>query len=207
MEDSSQPPWDHGKLDEGGSDQQASVLILQDGAYESVYSFGISLESEAFKKLLHTDTYNDLSLHCIGYQKIDGRWIRRGSGWEVKPDSKDKLRAIEHGPSKPAPKDDTEVRPSKLVLDDDAKPTTPPPAPTHIETPTQPTPWTLRAPPLRARIDDNIEERVSFIVDMVIEDIHILSILVDRMQTKIHLLRTYTDDALGQLRENGDRIY
>lgn len=38
--------------------------------------FGLSLEEEAFKKLLHTDTYVDQSLHRMGYQKIGGRWAR-----------------------------------------------------------------------------------------------------------------------------------
>lgn len=28
--------------------------------------FGVPLEGEAFKKLLHTNTYDDWSLHCMG---------------------------------------------------------------------------------------------------------------------------------------------
>lgn len=33
-------------------------------------AFGVTLEGKAFKKILHTDTYNDKSLYLMGYRKI-----------------------------------------------------------------------------------------------------------------------------------------
>lgn len=29
---------------------------------------------------MHIDCYNEQSLHRMGYCKVDGRWVRRGSG-------------------------------------------------------------------------------------------------------------------------------
>lgn len=42
------------------------------------YAFGISLEGKAFNEILHMDIYDDWSLLRMGYQKVEGRWIRRG---------------------------------------------------------------------------------------------------------------------------------
>lgn len=42
--------------------------------------YGIPLEGEAFKEILHMDTYDDKSPHRIGYRKIDKWWTRRASG-------------------------------------------------------------------------------------------------------------------------------
>lgn len=36
--------------------------------------FGVPPEGEAFKEILHTDTYDIKSLHRTGYRKIDG-WL------------------------------------------------------------------------------------------------------------------------------------
>lgn len=35
----------------------------------------VPLEGEAFKELLHTDTYDDRSLHRMWYRKISGWWV------------------------------------------------------------------------------------------------------------------------------------
>lgn len=62
-------------------------------------AYGISLKGEVFKEILHTNMYDDQSLHRMEYRKVGGRWIRRGSGKEVKPNSKDEIQAIEAGAS------------------------------------------------------------------------------------------------------------
>lgn len=51
---------------------------------------------------MHTDTYDDQSLHRMGCWKIGGRWVSRGSGQKAEPDSEDDIRAIEVGPFEPA---------------------------------------------------------------------------------------------------------
>lgn len=83
------------------------------------HAFGISLEDEAFKEILHIDTYDDWFLHRLGYQKVRGRWIKRGSGQEADPDSKDELRSTKNGPFQPTHDVDIEAGPSELALDAD----------------------------------------------------------------------------------------
>ena len=41
--------------------------------------FGVSLEGEIAKKLLHTDTYNEKSLLRMGYIKKDNVWVKKAS--------------------------------------------------------------------------------------------------------------------------------
>ena len=41
--------------------------------------FGVSLEGEIAKKLLHTDTYNEKSLLRMGYIKRDNTWMKKAS--------------------------------------------------------------------------------------------------------------------------------
>lgn len=72
-------------------------------------AYGISLVSDAFKELFYIDTYDDRSLHHIGYWKIGGRWVHRGSSQEVEPDSEDEFRDAEAGLFKPVPDDDAEA--------------------------------------------------------------------------------------------------
>lgn len=116
-------------------------------------AFGVSLEGEAFKKSLYTNTYDDQSLHRMGYQKTGGRWVHRGSRQEVEPDSKDDIQ-------------DAKAGPSELVDDgtgeaERSKPDTPLVTPTFIEIVDQPSPWTPNAPPPRTQIDGDMEERIS----------------------------------------------
>lgn len=42
--------------------------------------FGLSIERESYRKLMHSDTYYNWTLHRIGYWKVDGCWVRRVSG-------------------------------------------------------------------------------------------------------------------------------
>ena len=41
--------------------------------------FGVNLDGEISKKLLHTDTYNDKSLFRMGYIKKDNNWMKKAS--------------------------------------------------------------------------------------------------------------------------------
>lgn len=61
-------------------------------------AFSVSLEVEAFKEILHMDTYHNKSLHQIGYKKIDGRWTCRGSGQEMELDFEEEITIAEAGP-------------------------------------------------------------------------------------------------------------
>lgn len=123
------------------------------------HAFNISLEGKAFKELLHTDMYDDWSLHRMGYQKMGERWIRSIIEQEAELDSKDEIGAIEAGPSEPTGDGTCEVE----LIDDNAA---------EVRTPAQPTPRSPRAPPLRAQIDDDISKRISSIISMVRQDIH-----------------------------------
>ena len=60
---------------------------------------GVSLEGEIPKEILHTDMYDERSLHRMGYRLVAGRWVRRESGQE--PDEEDEIREAEAGPSGP----------------------------------------------------------------------------------------------------------
>ena len=44
--------------------------------------FGVNLNGEVPKKLLHTDYYNSKSLHRMGFIKVNERWIKKVSGVE-----------------------------------------------------------------------------------------------------------------------------
>ena len=46
---------------------------------------GINLEDEQRRVLHHSDTYNMHSLHHMGYEKVNGNWIRKGSSRKKKP--------------------------------------------------------------------------------------------------------------------------
>ena len=61
---------------------------------------GVSLEGEIPKEILHTDVYDERSLHRMGFRMVGGRWVRRESGQE--PDEEDEIREAEAGPSEPA---------------------------------------------------------------------------------------------------------
>lgn len=66
-----------------------------------------------------------------------------------------------------------------MIAEGDRSEPVTPLAPTYIETP-QPTPRTPIAPSPRARIDYDTKERISPMIGMVKEDIHLFSIYVDR---------------------------
>lgn len=85
--------------------------------------FGVLLEGEAFKELLHTDTYDDQSFHRMGYQKIGGHWMCRASDQEHDSDLDRDDAPAEAGLSK-APTD-IAPQPSKPVT---------PPAHTTLDT-------------------------------------------------------------------------
>ena len=42
--------------------------------------FGIDLEGETSKRLLHTDHYTEMSLHRMGYIKKDNQWVKKATG-------------------------------------------------------------------------------------------------------------------------------
>lgn len=135
--------------------------------------------------------YDDWSLHRIGYQKLGGRWIMKGQGrrWSlILRMSSELLRwtfqasiwwwywgwtiwastwwwcwANHTSPCSYTHRDFNLIN----VVD------------FHITS-------------LRAQIDDDIEKRVNSIVSVIREDIYILSIKVDRMQTEMHMLSTHT---------------
>lgn len=37
---------------------------------------GVKLEGETSRALMHIDTYNDHSLHRMGYNNVDSHWVR-----------------------------------------------------------------------------------------------------------------------------------
>lgn len=45
--------------------------------------FKVNCDGEDAKKLLHIDRYNEWSLHCMGYRKVDDRWIHIASDREL----------------------------------------------------------------------------------------------------------------------------
>ena len=56
--------------------------------------FGVDCTDEDAKRLLHTDRYTKKSLHQMGIQKVEGRWIRNILGQKAaESDSKDILAA------------------------------------------------------------------------------------------------------------------
>ena len=95
-------------------------------ALSSVFhEFGVPLDGELYREIHHTDTYDDQSLHRMGYRFILGRWTRRISGQEADSDlDEDEIRAAKVGPSERA-----EAGPSGIAADGtEDEPFTPPPA-------------------------------------------------------------------------------
>lgn len=45
--------------------------------------FGVDCIGEDARMLLHIDRYNKRSLHWMGYQKVDDRWVRHVLGQRV----------------------------------------------------------------------------------------------------------------------------
>lgn len=88
--------------------------------------FGIPPKDEAFMKLLHTNIYDNWSLHRIGYRKIGGRWVHRVSGQEVDLDFNREILVAEAGPSEPhtdTANQSLEVAtPAPIALDTDMAP-------------------------------------------------------------------------------------
>ena len=72
--------------------------------------FGVSCEGEASTKLSHVDTFNQHTLHRMGFTKTDGGWIKRseeraeeraGERTEDRAEDRTEDRAEEEGPSSP----------------------------------------------------------------------------------------------------------
>ena len=59
---------------------------------------GVSFDEEIVCRLLNTDTYNDHSLQCMGFIKVDGRWTK-GRGAIVEEEEEE--HAEGEGPSSP----------------------------------------------------------------------------------------------------------
>ena len=58
--------------------------------------FGVSFEDQIYRELQHADTYDDRSLHRMGYRLVSGRWTHRISGMEADSDSEEEqIRAAE----------------------------------------------------------------------------------------------------------------
>ena len=81
-------------------------------------NFGISLNGEASKNLLHTDYYNSKSLHRMGFIKTNGRWIKKTSGIEI----------MEEEPQE-APQAHTEAPPTTVEAEEPCSPVHPTTAP------------------------------------------------------------------------------
>lgn len=64
---------------------------------------------------------------------------------------------------------------------------------------TQLTHRTLIVP--RARTSDDAKDQINSVIRTVREDVHLLTIRVDRIQTELHLLRTHTNSVLGHIRD------
>lgn len=62
-------------LEQNKEATKKSIACLPYGmVFTLIFSkFRVSLEGEDAKRLLHTNHYNELSLHRIGYHKIKGR--------------------------------------------------------------------------------------------------------------------------------------
>ena len=58
-------------------------------------SRGVDLEKEEFKTLHNPDTFNNHSLHRVGYRKVNDHWTLRGTAGS-------RAREDEVGPSEPA---------------------------------------------------------------------------------------------------------
>ena len=56
-------------------------------------AYSIPLEGETSKGILHTDIYDQRSLHRMGYRLVSGRWVHYESGQE--PDEEDKIHEAE----------------------------------------------------------------------------------------------------------------
>lgn len=153
--------------------------------------FGVLIEGEAIKELLHTHTYDNQSLHHLVYRKIGGWWLHQASRQEV---DSDLVREFEAGPSGA-----TKAGSSKAPIDiasQPSKPTTPP-APAALDT----SPQTLTAPQPNVCYDDQIGERiVSLVASSIWTQFQILSGKVDGLWIELHVLRTEMHDMLAQFR-------
>jgi len=86
-------------MGEAATDQRL-CLSYGMGLTRIFHAYGIPLEGEASKEILHIDTYGEKSLHRMGCKRVASRWVRRESGQE--PNEEDEIRAAEAGSSGPA---------------------------------------------------------------------------------------------------------
>ena len=124
--------------------------------------FGVTLDGELYRELHHSDTYDDRSLHRMGYRFIRGRWTRRVSGQDAETDSEDEAHATEAGPSGTAGADDADDRSTTPPAD-----TAPPTCPTASTT------------------DPTIQDRVASELEMLRQELRATQAIVSELSSRL----------------------